>query len=67
MTETKLYSVGEAALKLKRSTQTVRTRAGYLSTPVQRAGRQGERLFTAEQIEEMRSMKTRVKKPAVTK
>ena len=59
MPETKLYSVGEAALKLKRSTQTVRTRAGMLTTPVMRTGRQNERLFTADQIEEMRAMKLR--------
>lgn len=57
MTDDRRYTMAEAKDKLGLSVSTVRYRSALLDRPPMRVGRQKERLFTLEQIEEMRRMK----------
>lgn len=53
------YTVSQAALELKVSEGTIRLRSSLLDPPPLRVGRQGTRLLTKSQVEEIRHMKER--------
>jgi len=53
------YTVSQAALELKLSEGTIRLRSSLLDPPPLRVGRQGTRLLTKSQVEEIRHMKER--------